>query len=432
MHKYKTRFCKNLILFHSAAICIFIGIPIMVEKINIIGLFVLLNAFASSAQISPPLGSLDIDFYGDTIQIPHFINSTISISEPISSESIKQFYSHLKKTNIHLFLSNLIAYKKQKKLDDWLFYQLIRTSAEAISPKKKDYHRYTLYKWFLLNNTGFDAVLRLKNDTVLLYIESNEIVYDIPNYTEDGKQYICLNYHDYGFIDFKKSVFETINLNTDSSNHLFSYKINKLPNFKPENYEVKQLNFEYKQSNHGFNIMVNKQIQKIFNNYPTVDYSLQFTVPLSSITYQSLIPALKKTVSTMSQKKGIDYLMHLTRSSFAFENDFILYGKDKRLSPELTLLTEYSDCEDRAAFFFYLVKEIYSLPMIVLSYPAHITVAIKFDDHFESSAKPIIYKGGKYWVCEPTPQSKNLKIGQGLSSLRNEVFEVVYEYQPNF
>lgn len=402
----------------------------MVEKIKIIGLLVLLNVFSASAQISPALGSIDIDFYGDTIEIPRYNHLQISVSTPISSEAIIEFYQTLKNTDIEFLLDKLITYKKQKQLDDWLFYQLIRNIAETISPKKQDYHRYTLYKWFLLNNTGYSTAARIKQDTVLLYVQSNEVVYDIPNYTENGKQFICLNYHDYGFVDFKNGGFETIKFNSNNNNQLFSYKINQLPNFKPENYEVKQLNFEFKQSQYKFNIMVNKQIKKLFNNYPTVDYSLQFAVPLSSITYQSLIPVLKKTVGTMSQKKGIDYLMHLTRSSFAFENDYVLYGKDKRLSPEQILLTEYSDCEDRAAFFFYLVKEIYNLPMIVLSYPAHITIAIKFSEPFESTSKPLVYNGNKYWVCEPTPQSKNLKIGEGLASLRNEVFEVVYEYQP--
>ncbi len=40
--------------------------------------------------------------------------------------------------------------------------------------------------------------------------------------------------------------------------------------------------------------------------------------------------------------------------------------------------------------------------------------------------------GNQYWVCEPTPQLKNLKIGQGIPALKKEAFEVVYEYQPSY
>jgi hypothetical protein len=353
----------------------------------------------------------------------------VLIGQPLTHTTIEQFYSSLSLLPYGNLVENLLAFKKEKQLDDWLFYQLIRTTAESISPKNENYHRYTLYKWFLLNQTGYSAVTRLRNDTLLLYVQSNENVYDIPSMLYNQEQYICLNYHDYGSnIDFKQGRFQDIKV---VAQHIaakgFSYKINRMPDFNPESYEVKPIQFAYGQRNYEFKVKVNKSINKLFNNYPSVEYAMQFTAPLSNATYQSLIPALKQTVAKMNQKKGVDYLMHLTRSSFAFENDASLYGKDKRFSPEQTLFSEYSDCEDRAAFFFYLVKEIYNLPMIVLSYPQHVTVAIQFDT---PQGNPIVYKGNQYSVCEPTPQFKNLKIGQGIPSLKKEAFEVVYEYQP--
>ncbi|HEX8376173.1 MAG TPA: hypothetical protein VF602_00035, partial [Pedobacter sp.] len=103
------------------------------------------------------------------------------------------------------------------------------------------------------------------------------------------------------------------------------------------------------------------------------------------------------------------------------------FGKEKRLTPEQTLFSKYSDCDDRAALFFYLVKEIYNLPMIALLYPTHITMAVQFD---KPAGKPIIYNGKKYYVCEPTPQMQDLKIGQMAEKYRNLNYEVVYAYEP--
>lgn len=129
----------------------------------------------------------------------------------------------------------------------------------------------------------------------------------------------------------------------------------------------------------------------------------------------------------MSQTKGVDYLMRFTRNAFLYEPDEDNFGKEKRLSPEQTLLSDYSDCDDRAALFFYLVKEIYNLPMIALLYPTHITMAVKFD---KPVGKPILYNGSNYYVCEPTPQKDDLKIGEISSHLKNKSFEIVYQYQP--
>ena len=119
--------------------------------------------------------------------------------------------------------------------------------------------------------------------------------------------------------------------------------------------------------------------------------------------------------------------MRFTRYAFLFETDLKIFGEEKRFSPEQTLLYDHSDCEDRAALFFYLVKEIYNLPMIVLSFPQHVTIAVKFN---KPVGKPILYNGSQYSICEPTPQNQDLNMGKMLPSLHNISYEVVYTYNP--
>lgn len=60
-----------------------------------------------------------------------------------------------------------------------------------------------------------------------------------------------------------------------------------------------------------------------------------------------------------------------------------------------------------------VLQQYNNLPMIVLSYPQHITVAVEFD---KPIGHPLVYKGNNYWICEPTPQKKDLRIGQSLPS----------------
>ena len=119
--------------------------------------------------------------------------------------------------------------------------------------------------------------------------------------------------------------------------------------------------------------------------------------------------------------------MRFTRYAFLFAPDREYFGTEKRLTPEQTLLYENSDCEDRAALFFYLVKEIYNLPMLVLTYPEHVTVAVKLD---KPVGKPIVFNGEKYSVCEATPQQDDLAIGQIIPSLRKAKYEIAFAYRP--
>ncbi len=371
---------------------------------------------------------ISFDFYGDPIELKLDKSFIISYNEPLSVESLQSFQSAIATANAGTLVKALLDYKNQYQLDDWLYYQLIRKTAQQISPKAENYYRYTLYKWFLLTRSGYDATLKTGGEKLLFYVQTDESIYNIPFYMKDSKQYVCLNYHDYGGnIDFSVEKFKEVDFPKMGSYKGFSYKVTHLPDFRPADYKVKDLEFNYRENNYHFKVKLNPQIKAIFANYPVVDYEFYFNIPLSQVTYTSLIPLLKKSVKGMNTKNGVDYLMRFTRYAFMFETDSEVFGKEKRLSPEQTLLYEQSDCEDRAALFFYLVKEIYNLPVIVLAYPEHVTIAVKFN---KPVGTPIIYNGMKYSVCEPTPQKKDLAVGQLLPSLRKETYEVVYAYTP--
>ncbi|MFD2160853.1 hypothetical protein ACFSJU_00470 [Paradesertivirga mongoliensis] len=367
------------------------------------------------------------EFYGNTFNFELDQGTSVAFGRELTESSIKSFYTDINKSKHQSILKALALYKDKHQLNDWLYYQLIRKTAQQIAPKAENYYRYTLYKWFFLSKTGYDARLALEGDKLLFYVKSEDDISDIPFYIIDGHQYVCLNIHDYPGIDLKNNKIYPVELALEEAKHVFSYKVTQMPDFKPEDYTIKNIQFRYRQKVYHFEIKLTPQVQTIFANYPVVDFKSYFNIPLSRETYSSLIPSLKTTLSGMSQKKGIDYLMRFTRNAFLYEDDELNFGKEKRLTPEQTLFSEYSDCDDRAALFFYLVKEIYNLPMIALLYPTHITMAVQFD---KPVGKPIMYKGKKYYVCEPTPQAGDLKIGQVAAKYRNVGYEVVYAYEP--
>ncbi len=374
------------------------------------------------------LSDIRFDFYGDTITLQTDPSFRVSFSSPISDLSIKAFNQKISSSNYQSVIKSLLAYKEELKLDDWLYYQLIRKTAQQVSPKADNYARYTLYKWFMLTRSGYDALLTIAGDSILFYVQSNENIYNIPYCMKDGKQYVCLNYHDYGgFIDFDKEKFSEVVMPVEGAHTAFSYKVRRLPQFRPGEYLEKDIRFSYNQNDYYYRVKINPDIKTIFANYPVVDYESYFNIPLSTETYKSLIPVLKKNVKGLSVKNGVDYLMRFTRYAFIFESDTKVYGTEKRLSPEQTLLYDQSDCEDRAALFFFLVKEVYDLPMIVLAFPTHVTMAVKFN---KPVGKTVLYDGEKYSVCEPTPQKIDLNVGELMPTLKDTPFEIVYAYHP--
>ncbi|OSZ78403.1 hypothetical protein CAP35_09145 [Chitinophagaceae bacterium IBVUCB1] len=379
-------------------------------------------AFAGSKPIY-------IDYYGDTLTIPATPATMVVYKVKPDVATVKQFYDIISTLNYQPIINTLLAYKDKHHLNDWLYYQLIRKTAQAIAPKAENYPRYTLYKWFLLSKSGYDATIAVSEDNQLFfYVHCDENIYDVPYYMSNGKQYVCLNRHDYAatYNLQQKGLFAT-DIVVPEAKKAFSYKVTQLPDFTPSHYTEKEIQFNYNNKLYHFKVKLSNDVQTAFTNYPVTDYASYFNIPLSHTTYSSLIPVLKQAVDGMKQKNGVDYLMQFTRNAFLYEDDKQSYGKENRMSPEQTLLNKYSDCDDRAALFFYLVKEVYNLPMIAILYPTHITVAVKFD---KPIGQTIAYKGQLYTLCEPTPQLQDLRVGQVAPEFKNASYQIAFEYTP--
>lgn len=367
------------------------------------------------------------DFFGTSFNFTNNTTLDLPFSDSINTLSINDFYSRMDASNYSDILKELTSFKKDHELNDWFYYQLIRKLAQSLSSKSENYNRYTLFKWFFLVKSGYDARLATRDGQLILYIRSADEIFDLPYFKLNGYTYICLNYHDYGK-SFKIDVpYMLADIFIPEGQNSFSYQVTKLPEFKSENYREKDLAFNYKGKAYHFKLKINEDLNDIFKNYPVVDYSTYFNIPVSPQTYESLIPALRTYTKRLSVEKGIDYLMRFTRYSFMYEDDRVIYGKEKRLSPEQTLINEASDCDDRAALFFYLVKEIYNLPMIAIRYPTHITVAVQFD---KTIGEGILYEGNYYTICEPTPQETDLRLGELSKRHQTEQYEIVYHYSP--
>jgi len=398
----------------------------MGRLLKFISIALLIFTFAT-AQSQSKYQGYSFEFYEGTFNLRVDNSILLNVSKEASEKEILLFFSTINNGNYQPVIDSLLAYKEKHQLNDWLYYQLIRRTAQQLSPKADNYFRYTLYKWFFLTKSGFDARLALANDKIIFYVRNDEDISDIPFFMVDGKKFMCLNYHDYGKIDFETNIPIPVKVTIPEAKKAFSYKITRMPDFKPEDYSEKEIQFSYKQKVYHFKVKLNPEIQSIFANYPVVDFESYFNIPLSKETYGSLIPLLKNNVKKMNQKKGIDYLMRFTRYAFLYQDDEKIFGKEKRFSAEQTLFSQYSDCDDRAALFFYLVKEIYNLPMIALLYPTHITVAVAFD---KPVGTPILYQGKRYSVCEPTPRTQDLRIGQISPKNQNSSYKVVYHYEP--
>jgi hypothetical protein len=124
--------------------------------------------------------------------------------------------------------------------------------------------------------------------------------------------------------------------------------ISSMPDFPEEKYINKTIEFTYKGVKAKHEIKIFPEVKDYFINYPVTDYRFQFNIPLSKVTYASLIPSLQLKLKEKTKEEGVEYIMFLVRNAFAYEADSSIYGREKRFSPEETLASDWSDCEDHA------------------------------------------------------------------------------------
>jgi hypothetical protein len=368
---------------------------------------------------------ITIDFFGKIYKLDIKKDPINLILQDLQNNKTKDFNHIL----LELKPTSLIiqALQKELQLPDWLSYQLIRRIAEQINSKYEDYTQYTLTKYLLLTAVGFEPIVFSSNEKILLYVKSSDTIFNLPYKMMSGAQYVCLNYHDYDFkINFDIERFYKRFEWLDHQGKDFHYTIQYLPSFQKDSYKEKNINFTYKHRTENYTALINTEMQDYFTNYPVTEYRYQFTIPFSEISYNALVPKLKSRVKEMPIEDGVEYLMIFVRDGFEFETDTKLFGREKRLSAEETLAYNSSDCEDRSALFFLLVKEIYNLPMAIIAYPEHVNVGVQLP---KKKGISITIDNQMFTICEPTPQKKKRGIGWMPKEIRRQPFEIAYTYK---
>jgi hypothetical protein len=90
------------------------------------------------------------------------------------------------------------------------------------------------------------------------------------------------------------------------------------------------------------------------------------------------------------------------------------------MMPEETLFYPYSDCDDRAILYAYLVRELTGLEVVGLLYPSHLTTAILLPG---VSGDTIMHNGKRYLAADPTFIGAD--IGMTMPQLKGQAPQVI-------
>lgn len=356
-------------------------------------------------SLSSKAAHITIAFYTEKIPFTSLANYTLEVPIDLDDIRLKAIADKWETQPERQKVAKQIdSVSRQLDLCPWFRYQLIVKYTDQCFPHSTA-NQKRMCEWYLLNKQGYDARI-VYGKTFHVFVQLEKQVDTPHDYLElEGKR----------FFNLRKDPLPAYLISRFSMNgaksSVFTLSDLRPPKLKNTVTQERKVKVRVEADSVTVVYKVNKTIAELYLDYPT-GYTTLFPVELSETTRKSLLPELCSKLISSDTLESIRRLLAFTQNVARYEDDMKTFGHEKPMAPEEVLYHTYSDCEDRSALFYYLIKAFYGLPMIGLKYPTHVNVAIQLP---RSNYRDIIaFKGKTYTVCEPTDLSRRAVLGESI------------------
>lgn len=359
-----------------------------------------------------------VPFGMGTLEVQYSLRMKQAAPTRPDETGIMDAYHHLLESDYAVLLSDLEDKKDSLRLNDWMFYTLVRSSVDAIFEKQRAFDR-ELMVWFLMSHAGFDTRLGYNEEKAFLYLRSEEEVFGLPMIESRRQSY----YHIPFPLRYPVEAERVYLLAFDAmpGGRSLSFRWEEAPVLKPA-YAEKKLDIRTGDTLYQLSVQYDLAWVLTLAHQPVLSEADYFNMPVSRTLSASLLPQLRRITEGKSTRKALEIIAAFTRSSFDYQDDMKAYGRSRPMTPDEVFHYRYSDCEDRAVLFAYLVKEVLQLPVIVIAFQDHITTGVGGD--WDSSAA-VTYLGRRYGICDPTGPVQSTELGVWPQGYENQSYVVI-------
>jgi hypothetical protein len=107
-----------------------------------------------------------------------------------SKEEVRAFWQALSRIDHRLILDQAQATQGKLGLNDWGYLQLLSRIGEAIYGPSDD--RASLYLWFMLCKSGYDARVSYSDQGVTILLPARQVLYKIPFVRLNGARFYAV------------------------------------------------------------------------------------------------------------------------------------------------------------------------------------------------------------------------------------------------
>ncbi|MBK9490023.1 MAG: hypothetical protein IPO07_15540 [Haliscomenobacter sp.] len=365
--------------------------------------------------------TVEFIFYTEKIRI-NFNTDILQVVKPsIEGKSIKNHYLSLQRTTHQSLLTDLKLQREAFALNDWLYAELVRGAVDQILSGRSNAEKNLLI-WFCLSESGFDTRVTFRDQRVFVCVFTKDEIYEAPLIEDRGRTFVNLSAIAQIKAD-EEGVF-LLDFAAKPNGRAFSFHLGTFPGIKPL-LEKKTLNFRFKEQQFPLEVNFDRNWVRIMERHPLIDEREYLKAPMSEVLRSSLLPQLTELIKGRSSTEALELITAFTRSCFKYKEDKEFFGRSKPMIPDEVFHYPYSDCEDRSALYYALVKELLGWPMLIIGFPDHLTIAVSIPD-FDGDA--IEYQGRKYYFCDPTGPANSHEIGRLPEEFIGQEYEILGQF----
>ena len=347
----------------------------------------------SSTPMSPlyrgESGRSKIAYGGLAFYLNNSLNRKCSLNG-LNENAIADAYEALCNSDYKPLLADCAQIRKDLRLNDWGVFTLVRQVADTYCGTANE---SIVMQQFLLNEMGYKARMARKatGDKMMLFVATDCSIYAHPYITLNGQNYYNLSGNN------EQCQFYMCQKDSPKAKNSVGMQLKEAPLFPGT---VVSSTHQAKGSAARVTVDVPKALMDFYKDYPQCDYSVYFNAPVNAAMENRILSSLAPLVQGRNEADAANILINFVQTAFQYQTDGQQFGYEKPFFVEELFYYPYSDCEDRAMLFSYLVRKLLGLDVVLLDYPEHIATAVRFNGNV--SGDYLMVNGRKYIVCDPT------------------------------
>ena len=308
----------------------------------------------------------------------------------LNENAIADAYEALCNSDYKPLLADCAQIRKDLRLNDWGVFTLVRQVADTYCGTANE---SIVMQQFLLNEMGYKARMARKatEDKMMLFVATDCSIYAHPYITLNGQNYYNLSGNN------EQCQFYMCQKDSPKAKNSVGMQLKEAPLFPGT---VVSSTHQAKGSAARVTVDVPKALMDFYKDYPQCDYSVYFNAPVNAAMENRILSSLAPLVQGRNEADAANILINFVQTAFQYQTDSQQFGYEKPFFVEELFYYPYSDCEDRAMLFSYLVRKLLGLDVVLLDYPEHIATAVRFNGNV--SGDYLMVNGRKYIVCDPT------------------------------